>query len=434
MFGLNKKGKSNLINNNSSDDKILKKESNTNSSLFRNKTSKKGDNSSDILSKEKSLISYDEKCDDNFNIIIKENNDNLLLEFNKEKIGGEQYEANANKTIELMCNISLNRDIKIKTFTHKNPDKINSFFNLNEENQINVFQIDTYISKISGKEIKKIHKRFPNNFLFFEDLNINDSKDYEMIGEVSQNIVNNAQQKIIQEFNYIYLIKQFNNYDKKEEKQFISLCKYYGLNNIEKIFILFTDGSYIRLKYLFNLINKNKNEIMDYFKQKKPKKEILVEFAKYFKDKKELDILEIDLDKFYNLCVFYNNLKSNGIKFCFCFIADIIEDKLENKDINKKLKIKEEKDSKEKQANDFVLKMSETIKKNNKLRTGLILITDEIRRKIKEFSDKKNKILNELELFFNGYITKNKKIFFKILVAIIPDLNDQNLIQKNIFK
>ena len=408
-----KKVKENSFNNNSSGDKNIHNESNTNSSQLNNSSSKKGDKSSEFTSKENTLISYDGKNNDNLNIIIKENNDNLLLEFNKEKIGGEKFESIANKTFELMCNISLNRDIKVKTFTHKNPDKINSFFNLNDENQINVFQIDTYIPKISGKEIKKIYERFPNNFLFFEELKINDYTNYEIIGEVSQNIVNNAKQKIAQEFNYIHLINKFNNYPQKNDQKFIALCKHFGLNNIEKIFILFTDGSYIRIKFLINLINRNKNEIINYFQQKKEKKEILTELNNYFKEN-EFDLLEIDLEKFYNLCLFYNNLKSNNIKFCICFISDVIEDKLENrieekiklymnddKDIDKNLKIKEEKDSKEikvynnnvkkgnkelvtkkeKDSKEFILKMAETIKKNDKLREGLTLISNEIKKK-----------------------------------------------------
>ena len=74
--------------------------------------------------------------------------------------------------------------------------------------------------------------------------------------------------------------------------------------------------------------------------------------------------------------------------------------------------------------------MAETIKKNEKLRSGLTLISNEIRRKIKEFADSKNKILNKLESTFNRYIAKNKKKFFDLLKVVIPKLNKQNVIQK----
>ena len=58
----------------------------------------------------------------------------------------------------------------------------------------------------------------------------------------------------------------------------------------------------------------------------------------YLEKKEAKKILNIDIDKFYNLCIFYNNLKVSGIKFCFFFISDIIEDKLENI-IEEKLKL-----------------------------------------------------------------------------------------------
>ena len=41
---------------------------------------------------------------------------------------------------------------------------INSFFKLEKEKLINDFQIDLYLAKITGKELNKIHQKFPNNF------------------------------------------------------------------------------------------------------------------------------------------------------------------------------------------------------------------------------------------------------------------------------
>ena len=111
-----------------------------------------------------------------------------------------------------MCNISINRNIEVKNYIIKKAKKINTFFNLNKENKIKEFQIDSYISKLTGKELKQIKEKFPNNFFFFENLNLKDSENYEVIGEISQNIINNSRQKIAQEFNYINLIKAFNNY------------------------------------------------------------------------------------------------------------------------------------------------------------------------------------------------------------------------------
>ena len=97
---------------------------------------------------------------------MKENNDNLLYIFNKDKIGGEVFESIACKIFELICNISLNRNIKVKSYGHKNPDKINKFFNLEGQDKINTFQVDLYIPILSGKELNQIYQKFPNNFFF----------------------------------------------------------------------------------------------------------------------------------------------------------------------------------------------------------------------------------------------------------------------------
>ena len=115
-------------------------------------------------SKSLTLLSYNEKDNNNLKIIIKENNDNVLYMLNKEKIDGDNYESYANKTFELICNISLNRNIKVQNYNHKNPYKINSFFELHKEKKIDDFKIDSYIARISGKELTKIHQKFPHNF------------------------------------------------------------------------------------------------------------------------------------------------------------------------------------------------------------------------------------------------------------------------------
>ena len=124
------------------------------------------------FSRNETLMSYDEKDDENLEIVVKENNDNLLKVFHREKLEGDTYESIANKTFELMCNISLDRNIDVKNFINKKPKKINLFFNLKGDKKIKDFQIDSYISKITGKELNKIKEKFPNNFFFFENLKL----------------------------------------------------------------------------------------------------------------------------------------------------------------------------------------------------------------------------------------------------------------------
>ena len=272
-----------------------------------------------------------------------------------------------------------------------------------------------------------------------------DSENYEIIGEISQNIINNSRQKISQEFNYIHLIKEFNKYAKKEDSNFISLCNEYGFNNNEKIFILITDGSYIRTKYLINVLINKKSEIEKLISQKKEKTEIINVLSGYFNDNSTLDLLEINIERFYNFCLFYYNLKESGIKFCFCFISDIIEDKLENileekiklykdydKDFEKKIDLKDESEKK-KPKNEFIEKIAETLEKNNKLKSNLMIISNKINRKIKDFVDKKNVILKKLDDFFIKFNKKNDDTFFDISTMLIKDMKEQDLFIKNIY-
>ena len=54
---------------------------------------------------------------------------------------------------------------------------------------------------------------------------------------------------------------------------------------------MFTDGSYIKIKYLVNIINENKNEIESLINEKKDKKDILKKLEDYIA-KKEANILK----------------------------------------------------------------------------------------------------------------------------------------------
>ena len=192
----------NILNKNLSDNIVLNAnslneniEQNGNNSFANENTIESKETSSNDLSSSRSntFLSIN---DENLNIVTKDINDNIFNIINKEKIGGENFEIIANKTFELMCNIVLNRNIIVKNYKSKNPDKINSFFKLEGKNKINTFQIDLYIQKLNGKELNKIYNKYPKNFLWFENLCINEKDNYEIIGEVSNNIINNARQKI----------------------------------------------------------------------------------------------------------------------------------------------------------------------------------------------------------------------------------------------
>ena len=133
----------------------------------------------------------------------------------------------------------------------------------------------------------------------------------------------------------------------------------------------------MKTKFLVNIINNNSLEIENMINNNKQKKEIINKLNEYMEKSKFFDLFEIDPEKFYYFCLFYNNLKSSGIKFCFLFISDIVKDKLENKIEEKiKLYIYDNKDisqdinneeSEKKQENDFISKIAKTFKKKIKL-------------------------------------------------------------------
>ena len=445
----------NILNKNLSDNIVLNAnslneniEQNGNNSFANENTIESKETSSNDLSSSRSntFLSIN---DENLNIVTKEINDNIFNIINKEKIGGKNFKIIANQTFELMCNIVLNRNITVKNYKSKNPDKINSFFKLEGKNKINTFQIDLYIQKLNGKELNKIYNKYPKNFLWFENLCINEKDNYEIIGEVSNNIINNARQKISQQFNYIHLIKEFNNYKYKKNDKFISLCKLYDLNNLEKIFILFTDGSYIKIKYIFNIINKYSKEIESLINNQNDIKDLLNKLKEYIPGN-DANILNIDIEKFKNFFIFYNNLKCSGIKFCFCFISDIIEDKLENKieedikyylDNNKDMiQIiqensidKEDKENNPNKDKKFILEIYEHIKKNNRLKLGMMKITDELNKKIKEFVYNKNNTLKDLDVLFAQFQQKNSFNFSKMAGKILESTEEINLLAKKIY-
>ena len=369
-----------------------------------------------------------------FIIITKENNDKFLEYLNSEKLGGENYESIAIKIFELICNIAIEKIIYVSNANHKNSKKINKFFKLESTKAIDNFQIDAYIPSLTGKELNLIFKKFEKNFFFQKDLSLDENKNYEIIGEIAINILSQAKQKIKQQLNYIHLIKAFNEYKNKDDKLYRNLCDEYNLNpnqNIEKIFILLTDGSYIILKTVIDIIDNNKKDIESLLDSlnsgivKKP--DVKEKLKKYLSNNKVIEALNITIneDKFYNLFLFYYNLKKSGIKFCILFISDIIEDKYENK-IEESIKYFLYEDT-EKYIrtinNQDVMNLIERFKAKEKTKIELLIINEAIKKYIKKFHQEKYNYFSELELNFNVYIKSNYNNFEVLYNEINKDKN-----------
>ena len=398
--------------------------------------------------------SYSNKDSDyKFKIIKKENNDNFLGFLNSEKIGGENYESIAIKNFEIICNIALDKIINVENFIHKDSYKINKYFQLENEKKIDNFQIDAYIRSLTGEELKIIFNKYEKNFFFQEDMKLDSKKEYEIFGEIAINILSQAKQKIKQQYNYIHLIKLFNNYENKNDILFKELCKEYNLNSnkdVEKIFILLTDGSYIILKSLIDLIKKNSKKIENLIdnlnKGINDKSFVIKKFKEILLNNHILEILDIkiNVDKFYNLCLFYYNLKNSGLNFCILFISDIIEDKYENKieeaikyfiyNDNEKLTYEVEENktinnenliNKEKKKA-YINEINELIKRfkvNEINKINLSKINDVIVKYIKKFHEEKSEYFSQLENNFNKYMSSNFDNFNILCNQLIENLD-----------
>ena len=227
--------------------------------------------------------------------------------------------------------------------------------------------------------------------------------------------------------NYIHLIKIFNEYKNKDDKLYRKLCEEYNLNpnqNIEKIFILLTDDSYIILKTVIDIIDNNKKDIeslLDSLNSGNIKKsEVKEKLKNYLSNNKVIETLKITIneDKFYNLCLFYYNLKKSGIKFCILFISDIIEDKYENK-IEESMKyfLYDDAEKHIQKVNDKgIMNLIERFKAKKKAKIELSAINEAIKKYIKKFHQEKNNYFSEVEsIFINYKKTNNDKLMLYVM-------------------
>ena len=74
-----------------------------------------------------------------------------------------------------------------------------------------------------------------------------------------------------------------------------------------------------------------------------------------------------------------------------------------------------------KKPNEFIIKIKDIIEKNNKIKSSLMVISDQINRKIKEFIESKNNILKRLDKYFVSFNNNNKQNFLDICNKIFGD-------------
>ena len=267
-------GKKHKKSNNESFEKEKNNEENSKKSESSMKFSvseiKASDSSkSEIIFQDSSIsqkISFDEKN----NLII----ERILPEFysnnEDELFDGKDYESRVRSYLKLFFECCTEKDIKIEsnpgrdiTFAYNFYEKIIKKYNSKKNEIINgtshyksEAEFDFIIKNINKDIILSIKENFKGNIICSSDLNsLNENKNYQIIGEVAKNILHQSSDKIKQINKYVDIIlindiiKNIKNIESIENKEKI-VMNFNTLNfnfNDDKIIMIVTDGSYVKL-------------------------------------------------------------------------------------------------------------------------------------------------------------------------------------------
>ena len=139
--------------------------------------------------------------------------------------------------------------LKYEELINKNLISKNNNIYGKSENDI-IVEFDLLIKDIHKDNLLKILECFKYNIIASSEIeNLNNDTSYEIIGEIAQNILNQAIDKKTQISKYIDIIlidkilrKTLNNND-----EFFNYYKDLNLSLNDKIFMIFTNGSYVKL-------------------------------------------------------------------------------------------------------------------------------------------------------------------------------------------
>lgn len=193
-----------------------------------------------------------------------------LIEKDDEIIEGKEYEIKTRKYFKIFLDYCSEQELSIET----NPSTSFDFlYNMakdydrlyKNEKSGNIVEFDILIKNINTSTIKNLIKAFKTNIIAYHGIDsLNDDKEYDIIGEVAKDFLNQAVEKKNQIKKYIDIIridKILRSQGKDEDilaKNFKSLNL--GIKN-DKILMIFTNGSYIKLKYAYNQTKKITNDI-----------------------------------------------------------------------------------------------------------------------------------------------------------------------------
>lgn len=337
------------------------------------------------------------------------NIENIML-----KNKGKEYEKRVINDFNIFLKYLFNKDIKISS----NPSTSIKFLYSQYENLIKkenylknlniyyksendpVAEFDILIKDIKKNDLSQMVENFKPNIISYNLQNLEDDKNYEAIGEVAQDILNQAIDKKTQISKYIDIILIDSILREKLGKnhEFFKNYEKLNLSMNDKLIIIFTNGSYIKLLKSFKEIKNVKNINVDNYHN------------------------ERDIKNIRNLKVIIDLIEKSGISYIIFYLENFDKDNVENYLINyikyKKSPLLIQK--LENQEKIFIKNESESYfikSKIKKLEDNKEMFYEEI---LNSFVIR-DEIINKLNDFFSDTITLKHEESIKITVLFIKN-------------
>ena len=214
----------------------------------------------------------------------KKNIDFLVLKIMKELnsideeiLHCKDYESNVRKNMKVFLDFCSEQDLKIETrsgcsikFIYKLYEKlIQKDINkkdkriIEDKNKVSTVEFDIMIKNVKKSTIDNFLEKYKENIICKGNLdNLDEKENYQIIGEVAKDILNQSPDKIKQIIKYLDIII-INDILRKEKIEGINYIKqsFQSINfnyDDKKIIMIISDGSYIKLLKAYNMIE---NEI-----------------------------------------------------------------------------------------------------------------------------------------------------------------------------
>ena len=236
--------------------------------------------------------------------------------------------------------------IKKDNYKLLNPKKISiqyfiKLLNIEELEKIKLtksdaFEIDVVINNFKVSDLKKLIENYSSHFFLKEKMKLDDiiEENINFFGEISKNFILQISNKYEQIKTYFASFKILEMLNKEncaislEQKK--NIFSSFGLeqNKNKNIFFIITDGSYLILKFTFDVISQ--------IDKKKTEKKIDTIIDECINENKEIIkyLMQYKFDNLKNLIYrTYLALKymdSNNFRYCIFFIGDKDNNRFEN--------------------------------------------------------------------------------------------------------